>query len=177
MTCIVGVASQGHVWIGGDSAGIAGWSLSVRADEKVFANGPFVMGFTSSFRMGQLLRYSFVPPEKDPESDLDRYMVTSFVDAVRRCLKEGGYALRKEEKEEGGTFIVGIAGSLFLVEGDYQVGKQSCGYVAAGCGSDIAIGSLYATKDVEPERRVKLALESAEAHSAGVRGPFVVRRT
>ena len=177
MTCIVGVAHAGRVWIGGDSAGVSGWSLAIRADEKVFANGPFVMGFTSSFRMGQLLRYSFVPPEKDPQSDIDRYMSTSFVDAVRRCLKDGGFALKKEEREEGGTFIVGIAGSLFLVEDDYQVGRQTCGYVAAGCGGDVALGSLYATKSLDPEHRVMLALESAEAHSAGVRGPFVVRHT
>ena len=39
MTCIVGIADGAKVWIGGDSAGVAGWSLTVRADEKVFAVG------------------------------------------------------------------------------------------------------------------------------------------
>ena len=58
MTCIVGLVHEGVVYIGGDSAGVGGMSLTVRADEKVFQNGEFLMGFTTSFRMGQLLRYS-----------------------------------------------------------------------------------------------------------------------
>jgi hypothetical protein len=38
MTCIVGLVDKGDVYIGGDSAGVAGLSLSIRADEKVFGN-------------------------------------------------------------------------------------------------------------------------------------------
>lgn len=177
MTCIAAVADGERVWIGGDSAGVAGWSLNVRADEKVFANGPFVMGFTSSFRMGQLLRYCLTPPERDPECDLDRYMATSFIDAVRKCLKDGGFARKNEEAESGGTFIVGIAGSLFVVGDDYQVSKLACGYAAVGCGDQVAAGALYASKHLDPERRVRLALEAAEAHSSGVRSPFVIKHT
>lgn len=43
MTCIVGVAEGGKVWIGGDSAGVdsGNYSLTVRADRKVFRNGHF----------------------------------------------------------------------------------------------------------------------------------------
>ena len=36
---------------------------TVEKDEKVFQNGDFLISFTSSFRMGQLLRYAFEPPE------------------------------------------------------------------------------------------------------------------
>ena len=39
MTCIVGLVHEGVVYIGGDSAGVGGMSLTVRADEKVFQNG------------------------------------------------------------------------------------------------------------------------------------------
>ena len=64
MTCIVGLVHEGTVFIGGDSAGVAGLSLVVRADEKVFRNGDFLMDFTTSFRMGQLLRYNPDSPPK-----------------------------------------------------------------------------------------------------------------
>jgi ATP-dependent protease HslVU (ClpYQ) peptidase subunit len=47
MTCIAGVAHEGKVWIGGDSAGVGGYDLTVRADAKVFTNGEFLFGFTS----------------------------------------------------------------------------------------------------------------------------------
>ena len=41
MTCIVGLVHEGVVYIGGDSAGVGGMSLTVRADEKVLnSQGP-----------------------------------------------------------------------------------------------------------------------------------------
>ena len=52
MTCIVGLIDGRRVWMGGDSAGVSGLDITVRADAKVFRNGDFLIGFTSSFRMG-----------------------------------------------------------------------------------------------------------------------------
>ncbi|MDP9372071.1 MAG: hypothetical protein M3Q65_06395 [Chloroflexota bacterium] len=175
MTCIVGLVEGDTVYIGGDSAGVAGYSLVVRADEKAFRNGPMLFGFTSSFRMGQLLRYAFNPPEYDDRKDLYGYMVTTFVDAVRDCLKAGGYAKKQSDQEEGGTFLVGFRGELFVVEGDYQVGRARDGYYAVGCGAEIALGSLHATAGYFPPlKRAEVALQAAERFSAGVRGPFVI---
>ena len=57
MTCIVGLIDGRRVWMGGDSAGVSGLDITVRADAKVFRNGDFLIGFTSSFRMGQLLAF------------------------------------------------------------------------------------------------------------------------
>src|SRR5919109_4864584 len=93
MTAIVGLADESKVWIGGDSAGVAGLSLTVRADEKVFRRGEWVFGFTGSFRAGQLLRYSLNVPE--PRGDLAKFLATEFIDAVRYCLKGGGVARKK----------------------------------------------------------------------------------
>ena len=173
MTVIVGLVDQGSVYIGGDSAGISGLSLTVRADTKVFHNGPFLFGFTGSFRMGQLIHHSLTPPE--PTRPLERFMSTTFIDSLRSCLKEGGWARRESEREEGGTFLVGVAGRLFIVESDYQVGYTTDGYAAVGCGDEIALGALYATAgtDMPPRKRIMLALKAAERFSAGVRAPFV----
>ncbi|MFN2388015.1 MAG: hypothetical protein ABR575_00190, partial [Actinomycetota bacterium] len=121
MTCIAALIDNatGRVYVGGDSAGVAGWDLAVRADAKVFRRGPFVLGFTSSFRMGQLLRYTLEAPQHPEGMADDEYMVTYFVDAVRRCLKRGGVAKRENDVEEGGTFIVGYRGGIYVIEGDY----------------------------------------------------------
>lgn len=175
MTCIAAVADGRRVWIGGDSAGVAGWSLNLRADEKVFTNGPFIMGFTDSFRMGQLLRYALKAPDLPNSEQTDRYMVTSFVDAVRDCLKAGGVARKNTEAEECGTFIVGVRGQIYTVQSDYQVAKPLDDYAAVGRGADIALGSLYSARALSPEQRIRTALEAAEAHCGAVRRPFVVR--
>lgn len=174
MTCIVGLIDDDRrVWIGGDSAAVGGLSLNVRTDPKVFVKDGFVMGFTTSFRMGQLLAHSFTPPKRHPDTDLFAYMVTAFVDGLRSCLKDGGYAERRNEAETGGTFLVGHAGRLFCIYDDYQVAEWADGYAAVGCGADITLGALFATAGSAPDARVCRALEAAERFSAGVRGPFI----
>lgn len=175
MTCIVGLIDKGKVYMGGDSAGVAGLDLTVRADEKVFINGDFIMGFTSSFRMGQLLRYKFNPPFHMPDISDDEYMVTEFIDAVRDCFNENGYARNNNGEEAGGTFLVGYNGELYEIHDDYQVAKPADNFAAAGCGYHIALGSLYSSsKGLFPKDRVKLALEASERFSAGVRSPFLI---
>lgn len=175
MTCIVGLVHQGKVFIGADSLGgiIETTSVTSRLDRKVFRNGEFLMGFTSSFRMGQVLRYAFTPPPRDPKTDLEAYMVTSFVDGIRTAFKTAGFARKDHEEESGGTFLVGHAGRLFKIEGDYQVGESRDGFDACGCGEDFALGAMEVLKG-EPRARIKRALAVAEKRSGFVRGPFIV---
>lgn len=171
MTVIAGLIDKGRVYIGGDSAGVGGYDLTVRADKKVFRNGDFAMGFTTSFRLGNLLQHALTPPRRHPDDDIHKFMVNDFVDAVRECLKKGGYAKKEHETEEGGTFLVGYSGRLFIIYDDYQVGEPLDGYAACGCGESFALGSLGTSKGA-PRARIIKALEMAERHSGGVRGPF-----
>lgn len=176
MTCIVGIAQDGVVTIGGDSAGVGGYSLSIRADSKVFRTGNYIMGFTTSFRMGQLLRYGALPvaPTAEEQWDLDRFMATTFIDGVREILGAGGWLKNNSGVEEGGTFLVGVRGMLYEVESDFQVGRTVDGYGSVGCGYDLALGALHATASagIPPRERLETALRAAEHHSAGVSGPF-----
>jgi len=175
VTCIVGLVDNGTVYIGGDSAGVAGYDLTVRKDEKVFINGSFIFGFTSSFRMGQLLRYKFKPPYRVPDMTIEEYMCTTFIDGVRSCLKDGGFARTENGEESAGTFIVGHNGRLFVIDSDFQVGESIHTFAAVGCGAQAALGAMYATMNLDPEDRIRIALEAAEQFNAGVRRPFVIR--
>lgn len=172
MTCIVAVVDNDKVWMGGDSAGVSGMDLMVRKDPKVFRVGEFLMGFTTSFRMGQILMHGFNPPTIT--GDLFKYMVNEFVPALRHAFKEGGFLELNANREKGGTFLVGIRGRLFMIESDFQVGETYDGYAAVGCGDQIAHGALFASKELPAKKRVKLALKAAERYSSGVRGPFLV---
>lgn len=174
MTCIVGIEHNGKVLIGGDSAGVAGYSLTIRADEKVFTTcDTFAFGFTSSFRMGQLLRYKLQPPPFAEGLDLDQFMATSFIDSVRKVLFDGGFIETHDGAIRGGTFLVGVRGRLYCVGGDFQVGRSAAGYDSVGCGFELALGALHATAAVKSaRRRAEAALEAAAQFSAGVAGPF-----
>ena len=173
MTIIAALIHDGTIYMGADSAGVAGYDLTVRADRKVFTNGPYVIGFTSSFRMGQLLRWKLNDPDRDPRVDVEKFMCTAFVDAVRALMNENGCGHRMNNVDSCGNFLVGYAGRLFNIGGDYQVGENSEGFDAVGCGDNLALGALYATRGhPDPRERLLLALETAERFSAGVRGPF-----
>lgn len=174
MTCIVGLVADSKVYVGGDSAAIGGLEINLRSDEKVFYNGAYLIGFAGSFRMGQLLRYRFKPPVRRPDQGLYSFMVNDFVDAVRDCLKDGGYARRSNDAESGGFFLVAVEGRLFEIEADYQVAEPLERYYAIGCGAQVALGALAATEDKLPVQRVIAALEASAKHNAGVRGPFVI---
>ena len=177
MTCIVGIMDKGNVYIGGDSAGVAGLSISIRADEKVFQNGPFIIGFTSSFRMGQLLRYRLAAPKQTVNQTDMEYMVTDFVDATRLCFMNGGYGTIADKADnEGGTFLVGYNSKLYHIGSDFQVGCPMGQYDAVGCGNDLAKGSLFSSVGKSPEARIELALEAASFHSGGVSPPFTLLR-
>ncbi len=177
MTCIVGLKRGEKIYMGGDSAGVAGLDLIVRADQKVFKKNNFIFGFTSSFRMGQLLRFCFTPPPHHPSKDVYEYMVSDFVNGLRTCMKDGGFARKKDEEESGGTFLVGYKKRLFKIEEDYQVGESVFNFDSCGCGSRHALGALHIlTKEGKhkPEQAVRQALATAQQFSAGVREPFHV---
>ena len=177
MTCIVGYVKDGHVTIGGDSAGVGGLSITHRKDPKVFKNGPFIMGFTVSFRMGQLLMSSnFKPPhQKKKQSDYD-FMVTTFIDSVKKCFKDGGYSQTYTSGDDrGGTFLVGYKGVLYMVQDDYQVSMSMDDYESVGCGEEFAKGVLFTLdkeKNLEPRDKIRLSLEAATHLSGGVRPPY-----
>ena len=177
MTCIVGLVDKGIIYMGGDSAGTdERLNQLIRDDPKVFRNDQFIIGFTSSFRMGQLLRFKFTPPKRYQGENDYEYMVGRFVDEVRSCFKAGGYLTIKENQESGGTFLVGYHKQLYSIYSDFQVGINNCGYAACGCGDLLALGALAANTHLSPDERIKNALEIAEKFSAGVRRPFVFEK-
>ncbi len=178
MTCVVSlVEPDGTIYLGGDSAVVGSYQLTIRKDKKVFVVNDFLIGCAGSARMRQLLHHAFVPPEYVPGADIDKYMATDFIDAVRQCLKDGGFAQKKDEQEEiDGVFLVGFHGRLFRIATDYQHLESLDGYDAIGSGAEVALGVLFAIRDLDmlPRQRLELALKAAEHHIASVQAPFTI---
>ena len=171
--------NSNRVVIGGDSAASGGSNIFIRKDPKVFKNGEFIIGCTSSFRMIQLLRFSFKPPEISSK-DIYEYMCTDFINAVRVCFKDGGYLQKcTDGDEKGGFFLVAYRDRLFKIEADFQVSENLNGIDAVGCGADFALGALHSISDhsISTEDRILKALEAAEFLALGVCKPFVIHTT
>lgn len=180
MTCCAGLETDGTVTIGGDSAAIGGLDLDLRTDEKVFSVGGFVFGISGSFRIGQVLRYAFDPPQQKATQEDMEYMVTDWIDTVRETFRDKGCLSTwdtdddpfKGQEHIDAAFLVGYNGCLYTVEADFQVGRSRAGYASVGCGAPYALGALYANGEGLPRERLERALNAAVRFSAGVRAPF-----
>ncbi len=190
MTCIVGIAVNGAVILGADSmAGDGYWNRRVRADRKVFKNGELIFGFTTSFRMGQLLEHNLTPPPIQEGMEPYAYAVKLLIPEIRNTLRSGGFMKTENGVESGGTFLVGFRGALFEIDHDFQVAQSTERFEAVGCGAQYAMGAMHIAYDQafrQPRRHdevwasdpevaqgvLQAGLNAAARFSAGVAGPF-----
>lgn len=140
--------------------------------KRCLKNRDFLIGYSGSFRLGQILQYSFTIPKLNENEDLYEYM--------RMCLKEFGCSkISDNEEEYGGSILVGYKNRLFNVEPDFHISESITNYNAVGCGFRSALGALHALNDLNlpPEIKVRKALMASEAYNASVRGPFIILST
>ena len=180
MTCIAAIAQNGIVYMAADSAASdekTGWIMT-RKDPKVFKVGQFGIAFTDSFRMGQILQYSWTPPKYTPtktNSGLTKFMQTKFVDSVKDAFRAHGYGSVSVPgaEDEGGIFLIGIEGRIFVMEDDFHIAENTVNYMAEGSGAFFAMGSLHTTKNQKnPKMRLKAALEASAEFTMSVSPPF-----
>ena len=148
MTCIVAVKQDGEIVIGADSAGSNGHLINRRADSKIVTiegdDAEVVCGYTTSFRMGQILRHHVKLPAKLKKDWID-WLVVDVIEAICKALATHGWEQKdKEGVQEGGTFILVAGGNLFTVHADFQVAQPDMNYVACGSGQEVALGALHA---------------------------------
>jgi hypothetical protein len=192
MTCIVGIEHEGKVYIGGDRAQANESHTAAMSGPKVFVKNNIAFGYTTSFRFGNLLQYSFVIPHRYEGQELMDYMYTVFVEALRKCFKEGGYTKVENSVEEGGTALIGIGGKVFKLQDNFSLTNTASGYEAVGSGMYYALGSLHTTSlhtigwraldnphtsnpvYHDPKLRCELALQAAADLNPFVRAPFDV---
>jgi ATP-dependent protease HslVU (ClpYQ) peptidase subunit len=136
MTCIIGMKIGSHVEMHADGCGYSGAKRMSRTDKKIYRNGKYLIGFTSSYRMGQLLAFASLPDAKNFQE-----MVTVFVPYVRTLLASGAYTSVSNSREEGGEFLVAFEDQLFCIHSDFQVSEIPI-YHAIGSGGDTANAAI-----------------------------------
>jgi len=183
MTCIVGLVHDGVTYIGADSLSSNSYMKTLRKDKKVFKlkdTPNAIVGFTSSYRMGQLLMYAtgLIDPRDEPNID-HKYIVTKFIPNVIKLFENGGFSRNRSGEKEGGVFLLGYKDKLFRIDSDYQVEESFDSYNACGSGETYALGSLMATENMNlnPHDRIRLALQAATKFAVGVEPPFYIINT
>lgn len=172
MTCIVGMKHRGKAYIGADSCGSDRHRYSPHIEPKVFQVGDFVIGCTTSFRMIDILKYSFNPPVFSGDTqDIHKYMTTTFVNSMRKSFVDNGFAL-ESEKWDFGSMLIAYKDRLFVMEDDGHIWESE--FHAVGSGMDYAIGCLYGLKRNNPKTDLVKALECASNFICTVCAPYII---
>lgn len=186
MTVVAAFVEDGVTYMGGDSCATAGNLIYSRPGEKVFYNGDFLIGCSGSFRQAQVVRYSFEPPRVPLNCpNIERFMVTQFVEALRLAITKAGGSEKNSCGQEGSDcesqMLVAWRDHLWTLSWNYDLMPIAGNVHATGSGMQAARGALLALnlscREMKPESRLRLALEISESVSAGVRAPFTILKT
>jgi len=165
MTVIAARIRNGLVEISADSNGVAGGTTIPRVDSKLIQFGDnIIVGFTSSYRMGQILRHHVTFPP--PSSNVGEWLVEGFIPTFRAALAEHGWMKKDSEREEGGVFLIAHPWGIATIEDDFQVGEHR-DYYAVGSGRDVALGALHQGATAQQ------ACMAARDHCTTVGGPLI----
>lgn len=175
MTCIVAIAHEGKVYMGGDSAAVEEEtnSISIRKEPKVFIRGEYIIGYAGSFRMGKMLEHTFKYPEIPAQADIDKFLNTTFISQLRECVERNKLDL--ENDKDSADILLGTRGRLFEFNMDFHFGEDRHNFCAIGSGANVALGSLYSTSRFKDQfKRCRMALEASQEFNAWVRPPFTI---
>ena len=174
MTAVVGYTDGNRTWIGADSLATAStMSKAVSVSPKVFRSGSVIVGFSDSFRVGQILIHQFQMPQLLKATDAGTWVCRQFIPCLWDTLL--GYDLIHDNLMDS-ELLIGLRGRLFEVSPDFGVHEYDCAYTAVGSGGDLCKGVMYATEgsQLKPPQRLKMALRAAQKFNCSVGEPFSV---
>ena len=170
MTCISAVVKNGHVYMAGDLMGSNGFTKKVYPDTKVFKNGDFLIGYTSSFRMGQILQYNWSQPSR-LEGVTDReYLQIDVIESMRECFNTYGFGEFKDGEHQGGTFLIGYKGELYEMQSNFSILKNE-NFAAVGSGQYHAESTLLLLTqdpDFDPQEVLTASIYAASYFTTSV---------
>lgn len=176
MTCIVAIAENGKVYMGGDSLVSSGGYKRIKREKKVYKVGDFIIGHSGGIRGSNLLKFSLEVPKNNKKDDFE-YMVAVVVPAIRELFKDGGYTSIDNNVEGTDSYLlIGYRGVIYNFYGDFQIDVYLEKFTAMGSGKSYALGALEVLEDkkMSPERKVMRALQVAGKYNSFVGAPYYV---
>lgn len=174
MTVVVGLKAGRSIWMGSDSAATSDdFSKSNWQPKKIFIlKNEFLIGYSSSFRAGQIIEHAFTPPDSGNLRGM-RYLTTKFIPAMIKTLEKQKFDLSENDSE----FLLGWRSKLYQVQCDFSLFESIDGYAAIGSGESYAVSALYTYKSlnikgVQSKKYIEMALNAAANFNGAVSGPY-----
>ena len=174
MTTIVGIEYDDYCVIAADSLTVGGNGRRYihSSVPKIAERGSFLVAGSGDAQPCDALQHTWVPPRvmaKDKE-DLFKFMVSKVVPSMRKCIKDSGYEIDKDDKDAGFDFLIAVGGELFEVDSNYSVAKTETNIYGVGSGSPFAMGALLVGANIED------AIQASAKLSVNTEGPFLVQK-
>jgi ATP-dependent protease HslVU (ClpYQ) peptidase subunit len=191
MTCIVAVAKDGVVYIGGDRFTTDGnWGRFIDGSPKIavmpaFGRLEFLVGCAGDGRccdviLNMDIREADVPDDSSVrwnDRDAEFNVREILVEAIRLKLAMTGALMKDDDgQDKGCTVLVGHMGRLFVIGENFSVSVITEDHVAIGAAKEYALGAIEATRHTgnswHPRNRLMVALEVAKKYNITVSEPF-----
>jgi ATP-dependent protease HslVU (ClpYQ) peptidase subunit len=161
MTCIAAIKSNGKVYMAGDrgaSDSTTGLILNL-SKPKIYKVGDYIFGFAGTMD-GQRIAYSFDPPKPHLDEDIDVFMHTTFIKALRSYYEEWWFPT---DNESDFSMLIAYKDRLYEHNAsDMSITEYTNNYMAVGSGESYAYGYLAATTATKnPEQAVEGAVKTA----------------
>lgn len=185
MTCITAAVKGGKCAIAADSFGGSASSYQIYKTPKLVRkpvrNGggsiDVLIGYTSSYRMGDILRYLWECPEFS--GDANEWIVAKCIPSLRCLFESEGFMGKDDSRDSGGDFIFIVDCRIFHIQNDFSVLEPSEGYLSVGSGEYIAVGAMWneaAREEATAESICSAGMRAAIAHNPYVAGPVIIER-
>ncbi len=175
MTCIVGLIDNNKLYMGSDSRVTTGHILPVN-DSKILIRENMLIGISGDVRYSNIIEhYLNIPYHRNDVLTME-YICTDFITSLRTIIEEQKFSEERNKVSSvpnDSMILIGYKNKLYSIWGDYSV-VEFYDYYAIGSGGSYAVGSLETTRNMnlDPKKRIELALESACKFSVWCAPPF-----
>jgi ATP-dependent protease HslVU (ClpYQ) peptidase subunit len=146
MTTLIAYQGDGFCVIAADSQTTFG-NLKANCSPmgKIAVNGKFLIAAAGTVRGMNIIQHSFNPPAIR-NKDLDRYMVRSFIPALRKEFIDAGYDMKDaaDIASHDNDFIIAVNGTLYFIDEVYGIERNKENLHVSGTGRQLALGAAVA---------------------------------
>ena len=149
MTTIAAVQGDGWVVMGAESQGTYNEYRKIyMTDHKIVDNNGILIAGCGVGRGMNIIQKGWVAPKPRTNltpDKLDAWMVKTFLPGMRKAFIDGGYDMKdlNEYAHYDNVFIIAVQGTVYIIDEDYSIDRDSRKYITSGSGGDFAQGSLY----------------------------------
>lgn len=147
MTTLAAIQGDGWAVIGCDSRASddSGRYMDL-ATHKIVNNNGILIAVSGASRGGNIAQFGWKAPKPRVNEDLDKWMTTIFIPALRKAFQDAGYEGKDDgaAAEHDSSLIVAVRGVIYPIFEDYSWDREARNVYYSGSGGDIALGALEA---------------------------------